>query len=48
MSIDDLDKLEQKQMMKERPLTKNTWYNWLINHISESIKKQWMMLKTKS
>ena len=47
MSIDDLDKLEQKEMMKERPLTKNTWYNWLINYISEPIKKQWMMLKTK-
>ena len=29
-----MDKFEQKEMMKKRPLTKKTWYNWLINYIS--------------
>ena len=28
MSIDDMDKFEQTEMMKKRSLTKNTWNNW--------------------
>ena len=28
MSIDDMDKFEQNEMMKKRSLTKSTWYNW--------------------
>ena len=37
MSIDDMDKFEQKEM-KIRPI-KNTWYDWLINYIHETIRK---------
>ena len=43
MSIDDMDKFEQTEMMKKRSLTKNTWNNWhncLINCIPEPIKKR--------
>ena len=46
-SIDDMDKFEQKEMMKKRSLTKNTWHNWLYNYIPEPIKKQGMVLKAK-
>ena len=28
MSIDDMDKFEQTEMMKKRSLAKNTWNNW--------------------
>ena len=27
-SIDHMDKLEEKEMMKKTPLAKNIWYNW--------------------
>ena len=32
VSIDDMDKFEQKEMKKIRPI-KNTWNDWLINYI---------------
>ena len=41
ISIDDMDKFEEKEMMKKRSLAKNIWYNWfdcLINYISGPIK----------
>ena len=38
VSIDDMDKFEQKEIKKIRPV-KNTWYDWLINYIAGSIKK---------
>ena len=38
VSIDDMDKFEEKEMKKIRPI-KNTWYNWLINYVPEPIKK---------
>ena len=38
VSIDDMDKLEEKGMKKIRPI-KNTWYDWLINYILEPIRK---------
>ena len=38
VSVDDMDKLEQKEMKKIRPI-KNTWYDCLINHIPEPIRK---------
>ena len=38
LAIDDMDKFEQKKMKKKRPI-KNTWYDWLINYISETISK---------
>ena len=38
MTIDDMDKFEQKEMKKIRPI-KNTWYDWLINYIPEPIRK---------
>ena len=38
LTIDDMDKFEQKEIKKKRPI-KNTWYDWLINYISETISK---------
>ena len=38
MSIDDMDRLEQKEMKNNRPI-RNTWYDWLINNIPEPIRK---------
>ena len=38
MSIDDWDKLEEKEMKIIRPIT-NTSYDWLINYIPETIRK---------
>ena len=38
MSIDDIDKFEQNEMKKIRPI-KNTWYDWLISYIPELIRK---------
>ena len=38
MSIDDIDKFEEKEMKKIRPI-KNTWCDWLINFIPEPIRK---------
>ena len=36
-----MDKFEQKEMMKKRPLSKNLWndwYDWLLNEIPDPIK----------
>ena len=38
VSADDMDKFEQKEMKKIRPI-KNTWYNRLINYIPEPKRK---------
>ena len=38
VSIDDMDKFEQKEMKKIRPI-KNACYNWLINYIPKPIRK---------
>ena len=38
LSIDDMDKFERKNVRKIR-LFKNTWYDWLINYIPQSIRK---------
>ena len=38
MSLDDVDKFDQKEMTKTRPI-KNTWYDWLINYIPDPIRK---------
>ena len=38
MSSDDMDKFEQKEMKKIRPV-KNILYDWLINYIPEPIRK---------
>ena len=38
MSIDNVDKFEQKEMKRIRPI-KNTWCDWLISYILESIRK---------
>ena len=43
--LDDMDKFENKQMMKKKLLVKNTWYVWLINYIFERIKKGGWVLK---
>ena len=39
LGINCVDKFEQKDMKKIRPV-KNTWYDWLINYISELIRKR--------
>ena len=39
VSIDYMDKFEQKEMKKTRPI-ENTWYDWLINYIPEKKKKK--------
>ena len=49
ISIDDMYKLEEKEIMKKRTITKNTWYDWynyLMNYILRPIKKSWVVLKT--
>ena len=38
VSVDDMDKFEQKEMKKIEPI-KNTWYDWLINCIPEPVRK---------
>ena len=38
-----MDKFEQKEMMKKRPLIKNTWNDWLISYIPEPMKKDKIM-----
>ena len=38
VSIDDMDRFEEKEMKKIRPI-KNTWYDWLLNYIPEPIRK---------
>ena len=39
VSIYDMDKFEEKEMKKIRPI-KNTWYNWLISYVPEPVKKR--------
>ena len=39
VSKDDMDKFEQKEIKKIRPI-KNIWYNWLINYIPEPTRKK--------
>ena len=38
VSVDDMDKFEQKEMKKIKPI-KNTSYDWLINCIPEPVGK---------
>ena len=36
-----MDKFEENEMMKKRPSSKSTWYNWfnlIINYTSKTIK----------
>ena len=46
VSIDDMDRYEKNEMKKIRPV-KNTWYDWLINYIPESIINRGVVLKIK-
>ena len=46
VSIDDIDKFEQNEMKKKRPI-KNTWYDWLFNYIREPIRKSVVAFKDK-
>ena len=45
MYIDDMDKFEEKEMKKIR-LIKSTWYDWLMNYISELIRENVGCFKT--
>ena len=50
ISINDMNKIEEKVLTKKRTLAKNTWYvwcDWLIKYISKPLKKQWVVSKTK-
>ena len=38
VSFDDMEKFKRKEMKKKRPI-KNTWHDWLVNYISEAIRK---------
>ena len=38
VSIDDMEKLEQKEMVMKRPI-ETTWYDCLINYIPDTIRK---------
>ena len=40
-----MGKFEEKEMIKKRPFVKSTWYNWLINYIDKTIKKQCVVLR---
>ena len=45
-----MDKFEKTKLTMKRTFTKNVWYdwyNWLVIHIPEPIKNQWVGLKTK-
>ena len=42
VSVDDMDKFEENEMVKKRPFTKKKkkkWYDWLTNYILETIRK---------
>ena len=51
ISINDMGKFgKKKRTTNKRTFTKNCcydWYDWLINYTPESIKKPWVVLKTK-
>ena len=38
LSSTDMDKFEEKEMMKKIMFATNTWYDWQINHILEPIR----------
>ena len=38
MPIDNMDKFDVKKIKNIKPI-KNSWYDWLINYIHESIRK---------
>ena len=46
VSIDDMNKFEQKQMKNIRPI-KNTWHNCLINYIPDTRRKSTSGFKDK-
>ena len=49
VSIDDMDKLKDKEITKQGTITKAicfNWYDWLINYIFKPIKRQRLGLKT--
>ena len=41
VSIYDTGKFEQKEIMKKRPLAKNTGCDWLINYIPKPLRNGW-------
>ena len=44
--LDNMDKFEQKEMKKIR-FIKNTWYDWLINYISDPVRESVGVFKDK-
>ena len=47
VSIDDMDRFEQKEIKKKRPI-RITWYDCEISYIPSSIRKLSVVLKIKS
>ena len=50
ISINDMDKLEEKELLKKKTFRKLTWYdwyNWFVNCIPEPMRKPWVRLKIK-
>ena len=45
--IEDMDRFEEEEEMKKITPVKNTWYDWLINYISKTIRKNPSVLKDK-
>ena len=45
MFVEDTDRFKGKEMMKNRPFTKSTRYDWLIRFIPIAIKKWSVMLR---
>lgn len=47
LSLNHMDKFDEKEMMKKKTFAKNNWQNWLINYNSKFIKKRLLMLRAK-
>ena len=45
--MDDMEKFEEKEMIKKILSANSSGYNWLINYIAKIIKERWAVLKTK-
>ena len=46
VAIDYMDKFEQKEMKKIRPI-KKTWYDWVIHYVAKSTRKSVSSFKRK-
>ena len=42
-----MGEFEEKEMIKKRPIRKNTWYDSLINYIPKPLENWWVILTKK-